>query len=367
MKTNEQKSYPKVLDPSCGKGEFLLESAKKMSAKGCRDVLDRLYAADFKQLNLLVTKKRLENWAKNNNQDQLEFRNRIQYNRVEDLVEKIGTMKFDIVVGNPPYLKGMWVKFLKESVKMSTGHVALVSPDATKNFSSKTDALIEFLKQNGVQHIRDCTRHFPKVKSGTIAVYHLEAGKKYNPSCFEAGNIDQQIVAKIKDIAGPKLEAKLSSKRSKDMYSGPRYEKGGEGRIQTVESVVKSGPVYSWIDIGNVDVITGDDYWLMNRYFGKDADITMVEHSGKIGISTNIMAIKRVPGMSIVDFKSIYLSPLFRTALNSMRNGAFDTKPQHIRLLPIVDKTVKDLYQYFGLTPEEIAHVENSIKFNKIK
>ena len=362
MKTNEQKSYPKVLDPSCGKGEFLLESANRMSQRGCRDVLDRLYAADFKQLNLLVTKKRLENWAKNNNQDQLEFRNRIQYNRVEDLVEKIGTMKFDIVVGNPPYLKGMWVKFLKESVKMSTGHVALVSPDGTKNFSKKSEKLNEFLKENGVQHIIDCTEHFPNVKSGAISVYHLDVKNHYDPTCFAAMSVEQKILEKVVGYKSTKLDSIMTSKKTKEAHQSARYTESGEKRIQQVESIKNSGAEYTWIDTKHTKIINGDDWWMTNRYFGKNTDAVMIEHSGKIGISGNILAIKRIPDWTIDEFKIIYLSKLMKYVLNVMRNGIFDTKPQHIRQLPLIDKTVKDLYQYFGLTPKEIEHVENFTK-----
>jgi len=53
----ENKSYPLIFDPSCGKGEFLIESANKLAANNCSSVLTRLWAADFSQLNLLLTKK----------------------------------------------------------------------------------------------------------------------------------------------------------------------------------------------------------------------------------------------------------------------------------------------------------------------
>ena len=50
-----------------------------------------------------------------------------------------------------------------------------------------------------------------------------------------------------------------------------------------------------------------------------------------------------------------------RYALKVLRNGMFDTKPQHIRQLPLIDKNTKNLYKYFNLTKEEIAQVESSI------
>jgi 16S rRNA G966 N2-methylase RsmD len=102
-----------------------LKSAKKMQEKGCRDVLSRLWAADFSGLNLLMTRKRLRNWAQdpNNNQQVFDFVNKIKYNSVEDLRRQLGGMKFDIVVGNPPYQRNdakkvkLWVGFLELSME----------------------------------------------------------------------------------------------------------------------------------------------------------------------------------------------------------------------------------------------------------
>ena len=356
-------AYPMVLDPSCGKGEFLIESAKRMAARGCRDVLTRLWVADFSQLNLLMTRKRLENWARNpnNNQQTVDFVNIIKYNSVEDLVQQVGNMKFDVIVGNPPYLNGLWVKFLRESVKMSIGHVALVSPDGTKNFSKKSEKLNVFLKENGVQNIVDCTKHFPKINSGTIAVYHIDVKKEYNPKSFLAQTIDQKILEKIIVTSLPKLES-ISNNKAFKLNREPRYEEEADGRTLQIERIVKNTPSFKWIESKNTQIIEGSDYWLTNRFFGKSKDAPMIEHIGTVGLSFNILAIKKIPDWNFAEFKTIYLSKLMRYAINVLRNGMFDTKPQHLRQLPIIDKNTKDLYKYFNLTPEEIAHVESKTK-----
>ena len=167
------------------------------------------------------------------------------------------------------------------------------------------------------------------------------------------------IVARVQTTDTLGIKARLSSKRSKAFSTVPRYDAPGDGRIKLLESVTKAGPVYSWIDISNTTVVNADNYWFTNRYFGKDADTTLVEETGDIGISSNILAIQRVDGWSITKFKSVYLSPLVRVVLAELRKGGFDTSPRHLAQLPIIDNSVTDLYSHFKLTPEEIEYVES--------
>lgn len=288
------------------------------------------------------------------------------------LAEKIGVkyitsldtdMKFDVVIGNPPYLKGKWIEFLKKSVELTTQQVTMISPDGTNNFSTRSDNLVNFLNEHGIQSKTDCTSHFPNVNSGNIVIYNLDITKSYNPAALVDTTIEGKIVSKIINSHGNKLQAMLSSKRGKLHSAAIRYDNPSHGLIKNLESVTKTGAVYSWIDSTNTTIINAADYWLVNRYFGKDAHSTIVETSELIGISSNILAIKKIPGWTAEYFKQAYLSKCHRFTLAALRKGGFDTSPRHLSQLSIVEKyTDAELYQHFNLTQDEINYVESHVK-----
>ena len=280
----------------------------------------------------------------------------------EDFLTWGTDMNFDVVIGNPPYLKGLWVDFLNKAIKLSKQHVVMISPDGTNNFSTRSEKLVETLKVNGIQSKEDCTSYFPNVNSGRIVVYNLDLTKKHNPKALEDNSIEGIIVSKVTQPAAKKLEAMLSGKRSKEHSAAPRHATAKPGTVKTLESVTKTGPVYKWVDPDNTTVISAKDYWLVNRYFGKDADATVVEATGKLGISPNILAIKRIPGWTAEDFKKVYLSKLYRFVLEVLRKGGFDTSPRHLAQLDVLKKSGKTLYKHFNLTSEEIDYVEANVK-----
>ena len=63
---------------------------------------------------------------------------------------------------------------------------------------------------------------------------------------------------------------KFQTFKSESLVS--KFAKKASGLIKNIESVTKEGSVELWIDPANTTVINGIDYWLVNRYFGKDAD-----------------------------------------------------------------------------------------------
>lgn len=270
-------------------------------------------------------------------------------------------MKFDAVVGNPPFLKGLWLDFLNKAIQLSKQYVIMISPDGTDNFSTRSQRLVATLTANGIQSKEDCTKSFPNVNSGKIVVYQMDLTKKYNPNSLIDTSVEGIIVGKVIQSASIKLESMLSGKRSREHSAAPRYDQAVAGTIKTLESVTKTGAVYKWVNTANTTIINADDYWLVNRYFGKDTNATIVETSGNIGISPNILAIKRIPGWTVDEFKKVYLSKTYRFVLNVLRKGGFDTSPRHLAQLPILKKSGKALYTHFNLTQQEIDYIESDV------
>jgi len=207
----ENKSYPLIFDPSCGKGEFLIESANKLAANNCSSVLTRLWAADFSQLNLLLTKKRLENWAKNNNQMVVDFSNMICYKRVEDLAEKVKDMKFDIIVGNPPYqqktnghgahAKPIYQHFIQLAKSLNPETISMVIPSrwmaSGMGLGKFRQEMMndKFLKM--IVDYQNADDLFPttKIEGGVqYFIWDKNHGNTENPKCLMKNVVDGKVI-----------------------------------------------------------------------------------------------------------------------------------------------------------------------------
>ena len=275
------------------------------------------------------------------------------YNLNRDVDNMNINKKFDAVVSNPPYLKGTWLKFFKKTLELNPEYFVQISPDATHNFSSRSEAYEQLLIDNGVQEYVDCTSYFPNVNSGKICYAFLTPGHTGNPEVIQDKSISGNIVRKIVGHSGHKIESKLSGKRDAKSASSPRYDDLRKGCVKNVESVTLGGPVFKYVAKEHTTIVDSRKYWFTNRYFGKDEKSPIFEiDEGEIGISHNILAIEKIPDVSLEDFIKIILTPTKMFALSYLRAGGFDTSPRHLRQISFVDD--KD----FNLTKKEIEYME---------
>lgn len=339
----------RFLDPAFGGGQFLLEIRRRLLAAGHSqdNIADRIWGCE----SLLTRVKYVQNW----------FKSGLHNLYVQDPISyDWGDMKFDVIVGNPPYQKGLWRKFVSKSLQLSSKHVCLVAPDATATFSSRSDQFTEMLMEHGLQSITDCTHHFPGINSGKIVVYCADVTKPHNPDALMDHTPAGMLVTKVLNyVSTHHMEAMLSGKRSAADAGATKHEKPKKGRIHTLLSVGKDSQEWAYVDEAHVTQINASEYWLTNRYFGKDSNSPLLEASGQKGIGTNIMAIRRLKGWSKEDFLKVYLDPLFVYVLNYLRQGAFDTSPRHLKQLPVIKLHGTKLYTKLGLTDQEVELIKS--------
>ena len=272
-------------------------------------------------------------------------------------------MKFDVVLGNPPYSSGLWKKFLYHSIQLATEHVVIVAPDGVTQYSNskKSDNLKKLLITGGIQRICSVTGYFPDITSGEISAFFLNVQKESNLGAFIKVGIQHNIVSKVLGHSGAKLLPILANQ----IPNYGQLEKSiipTDGFVQALSSVTASGSYeYIWINNYKNKIINGNNYWFSNRFFGSSQSMALVELNENIMIGQNILAIRKIPGYSVEQFKKIYSSPLMLFVLNVIKNGKFDTPLSAIKMLPVIPVGVS-LSEFFNLTQEEIDYVDANVK-----
>ena len=105
----------KVCDPSCGSGAFLVSAARKISSLTRKKIIDvlenNIFGNDILDYSVERTKIILSLLALENGEDkqQIKFNihnsNTLSTNWQKSFSSSLGTTNFDVVVGNPPYVK----------------------------------------------------------------------------------------------------------------------------------------------------------------------------------------------------------------------------------------------------------------------
>ena len=271
-------------------------------------------------------------------------------------------MKFDVIVGNPPFSSGLWKIFIKKSISLSVDRVIMIAPDGVTQYSNskKASNLKEFLISGGIQEVLPVTDYFPSVTSGELSAFFLEINKSGNESAFTKTGIQHNIVSKVLSKQGPKLHPILANQGTahnqceKSLVPCDMYTK-------VLSSVTAKGTSeYNWINNYKNKVINGNKYWFSNRFFGGSTAMALVDINEKISIGQNILAIEKIPGYTVGQFKEIYTSSLILFVLNIIKNGKFDTPLSAIKMLPIIPIGC-DINAYFNLTQEEIDYINAAV------
>ena len=274
-------------------------------------------------------------------------------------------MKFDVVVGNPPYKQGLWRSLMQKALHLSKKHVLLVSPDCTTKTSRRNADMKAVLEEGGIQSVIPCQKAFKAagidvVTSSEICYYVFDKTTAFNPQVFNKpltneDLLTQSIVDKIKakKVNGTLGMDKIGSKNKKST-----------GKVLTLQSVRKSGAILDQEDRNKVRVISNSqDCFYSNRFFGMNPVDEIYHHpGGDLGVSSRIYAIGNIGTFTVDQFKKIYLSKLMRLYLGYFRGTNKFCLGWSIKELPIVPATTTNLYSYFGLTQAEIDHVETTIK-----
>ena len=380
------------LDPFCGRGGFVKEIINRLKLYGHsnENILKRVYANDvsIRQVNYL--KRYFDNKLKN-----------VYMTNFLENPESIN-MKFDLIIGNPPYQDDtksqgdggttkrkqasskIWPAFIKKAFELKTddGIVSMIIPtSALKGTKLKGFNFVENVKEGNISEIVVGEKSwFEGV--GTRNLYFVSSANKTNTvsinnRSYNVTDFKRFIPSKNTDIAAS-IVAKVNKFNTRLFTNGT----GGLKDISKLEMISKDdsrNKIWAGGGIGSKDLIIKDGSSLSieelnKRFLGKPKVCLPTGCGDKIhflwddkgqyasGTSSEIFLLKEEDKLESV--KSYLLSKVMKYIVCYQR---FDGYSNHATpIIPKVSFTKEwsnsDLYQYFSFNQTEINHIEEVIK-----
>lgn len=367
----------KFLDPCMGKGTFLLEIVNRLVyiyKYSKEDAISRVYGYDVlvKYSNFLKRRGGFKN---------------VFY---KDFLNEEFNMKFDVVVGNPPYQAGnnkgnkLWIKFLHKSMELSN-NICYVVPLSLMTSESKQIVDIR-KKMVDKENVFNLTKK-DIFNVGEKVVYFTSIESKNKQTTIVFSNTESRLIQDItkrqpvdvEDDIKLSIFKKIETDTEKNDYV---YDFNRNSNQTTPNRLISKGLVSkTQDDVFRYPVHHSASQMLYSRVlvseYSKDNETTygklkvILNYSGgfigeKYMFLSHNMIGKQMFGI-IVDNEehgnnliNIYSSKLFSWYISSEKSGGFNSG---IYKLPKMDNTKSwsnnEIYKYFNLTEEEIKYIES--------
>lgn len=300
----------------------------------------------------------------------------------ESLLEWKTNMKFDVVIGNPPYQDGKDKTFFQKFVNMSfklADIVSMIIPATwtapsgknKKFFSTVTENIVvyKFLGRTAFPDVELSTCYFISNKADCceIVINGIRSPAGTNVTYLPSGdsNISLTIIDKMKLQNQCPLIAKIGSLYRKDV----QLDHTG---IKCIFSAGLSGADYDWDTVSRHHLTNGSikGYGAHKTIFSgftQLGKLGTVKYAGPDYACAAQCLFVEVPDENCANNLQKYLtSKIFRVVMQELKGTVKSNSRRMLASLPLVDVnrswTDNELYSYFNLTQQEINYIEETIK-----
>ena len=368
-------------DPAIGGGQFVAEIERRLRANGHADENIRKRVFGFESSQFLVDLSVNMNKLKG------------QYARkpYEKFLEmEVGKMKFDVVIGNPPYeaatedgrkdqANNLWSKFTHKGMSLvkDGGYFSFITPTSWlspaadigkgKHGTRFFEAYFQKYKTH-VLNVNECARHFNVGSTFSYFVLEKTPSSNFNTRVITEED-DFTIDLKTINYLPKSMNPLSISINKKVLEHADKFGIVGNNLPETRGEMNKTADAEFTVPCYNTPA-KGGTYWYAREPISTaskakviisiSGNYVPVYDQGGMSFTGMCLAYYLKPNDSMESIRSFLESRLVKFVLNENKYTGWVSPV--ISDLPEIDKTRtwtdQDLYAHFGLTQEEIDYVE---------
>ena len=308
-----------------------------------------------------------------------------------DKPQKLFNMKFDVIVGNPPYQESkehgkkvtgngaLWVKFTLKAIELckDKGHVAFIIPDSWTAptydlMGSRKSIFNDYFKKYNLTHINfNVKKYFPGVGTDPSA-FVLKKDSNYATTNvvtpnekFDINIANTSFITRDVNSVALSIHEKILNQNENDKLCKMRWTKSVTS-IKTENEKNKeyyypfvdhhAGKPLRWANTLDPDALKRK---ILIPYVGKYQCI--IDDKGELGARESVSVLFLNDNETYESANSFLNSKLVTYIMNTNRWTQY-VLSQIINYIPINDYTKvwtdNELYNYFNLTQNEIDYIE---------